>query len=270
MVFILLLFFVVIGLFNVISAIFVESTLSAAEKMQKDTKERRLSNETLFATEMNRMMKGLLERMPREGHAEPNSGNGCLPDTEENGCLPDTEEDHISSALLSERMDEVMALELPCSVINRLVNDPKDESFRLALTKLDIDPGDHRNLATILDPDGSGNIDAVEFVTGVERLRGEPRRSDVVSVQLMIRSLQKQVEEDKTELTRMVESIRDEVHQAITDSHDHHAALHAARHYEGHRGHHGHHDGHDGHHENKRAVAFQHHRSCTRSFSLLM
>lgn len=60
---------------------------------------------------------------------------------------------------------------------------------------LDVDSHDHRRLSDILDPDHSGTIGVLELIDGLNRLRGEPRRSDVVSIDLMVRSLQERVEE---------------------------------------------------------------------------
>merc|ERR1712061_118271 len=62
-----------------------------------------------------------------------------------------------------------------------------------ALNDLDIESHDHKYLADILDPDNNGSIRIVEFIDGLKRLRGEPRRSDIVAVDLMIRSLHQKI-----------------------------------------------------------------------------
>jgi len=48
-------------------------------------------------------------------------------------------------------------------------------------------------LVDILDPDRDGAIHILDLVNGLMRLRGQPRRSDVVCVDLMVRSLQSAV-----------------------------------------------------------------------------
>merc|ERR1712232_1190652 len=63
-----------------------------------------------------------------------------------------------------------------------------------ALNALDIDAQDHKYLSDILDPDKSGSITVLEFVRGLKRLRGEPRRSDIVTVDLMMRSLHEKID----------------------------------------------------------------------------
>merc|ERR550532_1529935 len=64
-----------------------------------------------------------------------------------------------------------------------------------ALLKLDIDEREHRYLSDILDPDNSGRISMKELLDGLRRLRGEPRRSDSVTIDLMTRRIQRDVSE---------------------------------------------------------------------------
>merc|ERR1712061_292392 len=71
----------------------------------------------------------------------------------------------------------------------------KDPKVIKALDELDIDRADHKHLSDILDPDKSGDITVLELVTGLKRLRGEPKRSDIISIHLMIRSLHERVDE---------------------------------------------------------------------------
>merc|ERR1712050_708623 len=99
-------------------------------------------------------------------------------------------EDGIEPLSLSGAITDVMNLSCPIEVMQKLV---QEEEAVEALDNLDIDPGDHPYLADILDPDQSGSIGIIELVDGLKRLRGEPRRSDIVTVDLMVRSLQSKV-----------------------------------------------------------------------------
>mmetsp|Transcript_18693 Transcript_18693/g.37620 ORF Transcript_18693/g.37620 Transcript_18693/m.37620 type:complete len:118 (+) Transcript_18693:2-355(+) len=54
---------------------------------------------------------------------------------------------------------------------------------------LDIADEDQFNLFQTLDADGSGTIDVEELCEGIMKLRGDARRSDMVSIQLMVRNL---------------------------------------------------------------------------------
>lgn len=69
------------------------------------------------------------------------------------------------------------------------------ETARKDLTQLDIDASDHKYLPDILDPHSRGAIGILEFVDGIKRLRGEPRRSDIITVDLMVRTLQGKVDD---------------------------------------------------------------------------
>jgi len=59
-----------------------------------------------------------------------------------------------------------------------------------ALQNLDIDPADYGNLCDILDPNHYGYIKVLALVDGLKRLRDDPRRSDVIMVDLMVQSVQ--------------------------------------------------------------------------------
>merc|ERR1712110_1142275 len=76
-----------------------------------------------------------------------------------------------------------------------------------ALQALDIDPNDHKKLSDILDPDHSGTISIHELVNGLQRLRGQPRRSDTVMVDLMVRALQKMTEDIGKEVHHIAVSL---------------------------------------------------------------
>merc|ERR1712187_290106 len=102
----------------------------------------------------------------------------------------------VPQGFCSERIGDIINVEMNRSVVDELVKIPE---CKKALDDLDIEHQDHRRLAEILDYDHSGTIDVFEFVNGLLRLRGQPRRSDIVSIDLMVRSLQtlaQQISED--------------------------------------------------------------------------
>merc|ERR1712217_400077 len=72
----------------------------------------------------------------------------------------------------------------------------KEREVSKLLDTLDVDPDDHDKLGDILDADHSASITIIELVNGLQRLRGyKLKRSDVVSIDLMVRNLQEQVSE---------------------------------------------------------------------------
>jgi len=150
-------FTITVGLFNVISANFVDSTLAASRRYANNMKQERLSNEVLWATRLTSLVRRLCEL--------------------KNGSAPE----EMSSAIASL---SVMSFEK--SVLDNWVRDPE---VKRALKDLDIDPQDFNDLSDILDPDQSGTIEMVELQEGLRRLRGFTRRSDILRVDLMVRSL---------------------------------------------------------------------------------
>merc|ERR1712232_147222 len=64
------------------------------------------------------------------------------------------------------------------------------KAFQSLLRDLDVADEDQLDLFDTLDVDGGGTIDLEEFVCGIAKLRGDARRSDIVSVGLVLRSMQ--------------------------------------------------------------------------------
>jgi len=169
-------FTITIGLFNVISAIFVESTMVAAQACESAKKRSRLSDERRWNTRICTLIKRLMLWSP------------------EHGSIP---------GKMSDAIEDIYAVDVGCSVIDLVVKDP--EAIQ-ALNDLDIDPEDHKYLADILDPDNGGSIRVCELIDGLRRLRGDPRRSDIVTVDLMIRSIQMQVGDIQAKVTSLLEA----------------------------------------------------------------
>merc|ERR1712183_894191 len=70
-----------------------------------------------------------------------------------------------------------------------------DDCAVRALTALDIDPSDHHKLAKVLDHNHEGQIKIFDVLNGLQRLRGQNRRSDVISCELVIEGVQEKIEE---------------------------------------------------------------------------
>merc|ERR1719491_1513396 len=154
-------FVVTIGIFNVISAIFVESTMHAATSLDQERKAARLADEVRWSTSISTLIREVIRK---------NASKNVNPSSD-----------------LTQQVDEVFATEVNGADIDEVV---KEGLAIEALNALDICPEDHKYLSDILDPDNTGIVPIRDFVDGLRRLRGDPRRSDIVSVDLMIRSLQ--------------------------------------------------------------------------------
>merc|ERR1712151_1063500 len=97
-------------------------------------------------------------------------------------------------------MGEIYALDVRCAVIDEVT---RDVTAQAALHDLDIDPKDHAFLSDILDPDNGGTIGVGEFIDGLQRLRGDPRRSDIVTIDLMVRSIQQSLKQLQCKVTKI-------------------------------------------------------------------
>lgn len=152
-------FVTTVVIFNVISAMFVESTMAAAASLSTERKRARMKNEKLLFSKITFLIKRFLDFSP----------------------------DHEAPAKLSEEFENILHLEVSCSVIDEAVHDP---AVAEALQALDIATEDHERLSDIFDPDNGGTVELGDIADGLCQLRGDPRRIDIVCVDLMLRSMQ--------------------------------------------------------------------------------
>eukprot|EP00927_Polykrikos_kofoidii_P048267 TRINITY_DN4248_c0_g1_i4.p1 TRINITY_DN4248_c0_g1~~TRINITY_DN4248_c0_g1_i4.p1 ORF type:complete len:645 (-),score=100.21 TRINITY_DN4248_c0_g1_i4:36-1895(-) len=139
------------GLFNVIVAIFVENTLAAAKHNEISIRRQRLQDDEIFE-EKTRDLLDLVESLRKAREPEGSTST------------------HISMSLFDELCEH--------------------STFRDILAELDVAEEDQFDLFDTLDVDGGGTLDTAELVTGISMLRGDPRRADIVSIGLTVRSLQ--------------------------------------------------------------------------------
>merc|ERR1712232_509974 len=81
---------------------------------------------------------------------------------------------------------EALQMEMSKAFWDEVVQDPRLHTY---LDNLDVPQEDHVDLFEICDSDSSGLLTIDELVMGIKRLRGEPRRSDLVFVMLRVREL---------------------------------------------------------------------------------
>jgi len=144
------------GLFNVIVAIYVENTVAAAKYNEMSQMHRRLMDKDLFFRKMEEMLRLILEL----GRAGAPSSSPKL--------------DLLKLSITPELLDMLM----------------HHDRFREILAELDVPGEDQIDLFETLDVDKGGHLDVEEFITGIAKLRGDPRRADVVGVGLMLSALQ--------------------------------------------------------------------------------
>eukprot|EP00930_Biecheleria_cincta_P068586 TRINITY_DN5614_c0_g1_i4.p1 TRINITY_DN5614_c0_g1~~TRINITY_DN5614_c0_g1_i4.p1 ORF type:complete len:577 (+),score=78.63 TRINITY_DN5614_c0_g1_i4:61-1731(+) len=160
------LLFVSFGLFNIIAAIFLESTVRGATEAATTKSTDRLCDKRLWIKNAAQFIRCLLKH------------DGC--GLQVSGSLVD-------------HVEEIADLDMPRSVIQEVIED--DPLARHALDELDIGREDQRKLAKILDAGHSGSINLLSLVNGLSRLRGLPARSDTISVELCVQAIQTQIHE---------------------------------------------------------------------------
>mmetsp|Transcript_1417 Transcript_1417/g.3853 ORF Transcript_1417/g.3853 Transcript_1417/m.3853 type:complete len:802 (-) Transcript_1417:17-2422(-) len=157
--------FMTFGLFNVIVAIYVENIVSAAKLTARRTKRKRLLDRSFFEEKCLQLLRFVSEEAKSKKQADKEQ-------LESSGDSTDfLEEDVIITP-------EFLA---------RLLG---NEDFARLLRELDIADEDMIDLFETLDVNANGEVDTKELIVGLARLRGEFRRSDIIGVSLLCRSMQ--------------------------------------------------------------------------------
>lgn len=166
------------GLFNVVAAIFVENTLAAAKFNSIMQKRQRLLDTNMFrykVAELVRFIWCVHMHMTEE------------PERFEPGAIVAECEIDLTRNMSQREVDEAAFLQITPDFF-RLLSTLR--GFQALLEELDVSDEDKVDLFDTLDVDGGGTIDLEEMVVGIAKLRGEARRSDVVGVGLVTRSIQ--------------------------------------------------------------------------------
>jgi len=151
--------FMTFGLFNVIVAIYVENTVAAAKFNDTRQKQNRLTDRKMFTAKTLELMEFIWKK--HESNVT-----------------------HTSIARMP--LHEVAEIQITPAFFDDL---RVCREFKEILRALDIAHEEQLDLFETLDVDGSGTLDLEELIQGIAKLRGDARRSDVVSVSLMVRAL---------------------------------------------------------------------------------
>eukprot|EP00928_Gymnodinium_smaydae_P073225 TRINITY_DN56461_c0_g1_i1.p1 TRINITY_DN56461_c0_g1~~TRINITY_DN56461_c0_g1_i1.p1 ORF type:complete len:590 (-),score=91.27 TRINITY_DN56461_c0_g1_i1:56-1825(-) len=170
--------FMTFGLFNVIVAIYVENTVAAAKHNDLQKKQQRLMDKRVFLEKTQELLELIWQKHKR--HAG----------------LDESEE-------MSQEIEHV---EVDQSLFSDLLEESK---FQEILSDLDIAEEEQVDLFDTLDVDGGGTLDVGELIVGISKLRGDPRRADIVSVSLVLRSMQENVATFMDSTTKTLRSQND-------------------------------------------------------------
>mmetsp|Transcript_43864 Transcript_43864/g.80132 ORF Transcript_43864/g.80132 Transcript_43864/m.80132 type:complete len:664 (+) Transcript_43864:85-2076(+) len=172
---------VTFGLFNLIVAIFVDTVLSDAKKQERESKLHRLKDRERQRDKTAKLLEMLLDK---------------------------TMEDHIlkgESIDQFEGLDKITHMSVNKDAFNDFLKDPEVHTI---LDDLDVPEEERLDIFEVLDANGNGTLQLEELIHGVIRLRGDPRRSDVVQVLLVIRSLQEEMQEFRDSMTDSVRTLQ--------------------------------------------------------------
>lgn len=161
------------GLFNVIVAIYVENIVAAAKYNDAHSKRQRLRDTSMFAEKATNLVEFIWKKYLEKT---------------ENPTL-------MASDVNNLQITPEFFADLRCY-----------GEFQDLLRDLDIADEDTLDLFDTLDVDGGGTIDLEELLTGLSKLRGDARRSDIVSVGLIVRSLQVSVQNLESKVVKQLKA----------------------------------------------------------------
>merc|ERR1712232_503375 len=92
----------------------------------------------------------------------------------------------------------------------------QDESFKEILHEFDIGNEDIPDLFDTFDADLSGFLSVKELLRGIKKMRGEPKRSDIVEVGLVVHAIHDLLTEHADARASMREELADQ-HQKIRE-----------------------------------------------------
>jgi len=153
-----------VGLFNIISAVFIERIMEYAAESSARKLRDRLKDKDRWCKNVVKLLRALLNH-DRVG-------------------LP-----------ISEMMDRdvLRHISFPRLLLESVIEN--DEGVKKILIDLDIDPQDHAFLPDVLDSTNTGHVKTAQIIKGLGRLRGPARRCDIISVDLMVRALQMKLDD---------------------------------------------------------------------------
>jgi len=182
--------FVTFGLFSLIMAIYIENTLNAAKSEGEKNRAQRQRESVRIA----QLTRQLLKKFCAAQRLQMMSVNG------------EADSGQVKRVMHAANFDDVGDMATPVSkeLFLCLI---QDSSVQKLMDDMDIPP-DRASLFDILDADASGGLEVSELITGLLRVRGEAKRSDVVGTLLAVRCVQEMLREQGQRLETMEAQIR--------------------------------------------------------------
>eukprot|EP00928_Gymnodinium_smaydae_P030398 TRINITY_DN22628_c0_g2_i3.p1 TRINITY_DN22628_c0_g2~~TRINITY_DN22628_c0_g2_i3.p1 ORF type:complete len:689 (-),score=80.67 TRINITY_DN22628_c0_g2_i3:85-2097(-) len=172
------------GLVNVILAIYVENSVAASKYSQIAKKRNRLMNNKIVSEKAYEMVYMIVWYA-----AQVLETPVCVEYMARGYGLEDF--DITDAEKVTELVTVAAGLEITHELWTYLST---DDRFSELLSELDISTEDQMDLFETFDVDGSQSLDLVELLQGVKKLRGDPHRSDVIGVSLLVRGVMDSLE----------------------------------------------------------------------------
>jgi len=189
-IYVVLLLLMTFGLFNVIVAIFVENTVAAAKYNDLHMKRQRLLDHQNFCRKACELVEIIWRVLVDE---QPPEFETIRDQAEALGEFPSAQE----------IVEQIGGFEISHEFFQMLGH---DHLFGELLRDLDIAQDDQQGLFETFDVDGSGTLALHELIFGIRKLRGDPRRSDIISTNLLGQKVLVVAEELNQEVTDRMEA----------------------------------------------------------------
>jgi len=182
---------VTFGIFNVIMAIYVETTMDAAKQQESNDAKVR-DQEALRVAHITKQLLKTFSAAQR---------------MQENGGLAKCARRSGLGSMLKDFGDEDIDLETTISkeLFLLVVQDRKVQNL---MDDLDVPP-DRAHLFDIIDADHSGSLELIELVQGLLKVRGEARKSDIIAALLAVHAVQDMLRELETQVLTKQDKIMD-------------------------------------------------------------
>eukprot|EP00928_Gymnodinium_smaydae_P001157 TRINITY_DN10423_c0_g5_i1.p1 TRINITY_DN10423_c0_g5~~TRINITY_DN10423_c0_g5_i1.p1 ORF type:complete len:606 (-),score=77.71 TRINITY_DN10423_c0_g5_i1:276-2033(-) len=177
--------FMSFGLYNVIVAMFVENVVKVSKERETMARKGRLRDPAFFGRKMAELLQ-IVYCVYTDLAPCPNGRSFSTVDSGSTGGSGRRKRRFSGSSIFALAADMELTPEM-FAMIRELPD------VQRILYELDVADDDQHNLFETLDADGGGTIDMEEFCSGIQKLRGDPCRSDIISIDFKIKSVQSEL-----------------------------------------------------------------------------
>jgi len=169
-----------------VHGIFVDNVISGAKFNDQVKLSRRLQDQRFFAEKMAELTELLIQTCP-------SIADGCRLSRDGMG--------KVGAITVLEQASNMQVTQADFDELRKVAR------FSAILNDLDVSIEDQISLFETLDADGSGTLDLAELLDGIAKLRGEARRSDIVAMNVRVKSMQTEFKGDMAEIVMALQQL---------------------------------------------------------------